>query len=589
MAFENPFRMQNDRLLLEALAGMRAGWVVLRDAVLPSDGPSPELRVEYVLAHPDVGIAVLEILPAGPVLGAAQRIRRQFEAGGKASAQRGAPPVAQVRLHHTELDELEAALDEAFSRQDPAVPARCGETWLPALKGMLRATSMQAASETKPMDVPRVPLRAVADLPEDNPRHISKHNPRIKVLAASWSGAFVVAAGIAAVLPGGGPAPERPASPLAAPPAVAAEPAPPEPRGAPISADVRAGAAEAAGHRNAPSFPLIAPAAPAPSGAPAAPAPSGATAATSIAKAEASAAPRPRQSLPMPSAVGMPGPPETPALRAAAVPLADAVDSASPSGGDPAGQMPAPSAPEPSAPASTAGAPPTTAPPADLALTRAEPASEAGEPAAAARTAPQAAPIPGQAEDPSPPAAVAATPGAASTAVAADPPGARQGPAGRRDAVPDGEPPQARNANPVRADAGAPVARPAAPEPQSEAAAPEADETERQAKATPSMPPALVEALVSRGDAMVARRDISAARLLYERAAAAGDARAASALARTYDPAFLAEVGARGVHGDAALAAAWYRKAVSLGDGSRLARVEALNGPDRSEHSQGRR
>ena len=34
-----------------------------------------------------------------------------------------------------------------------------------------------------------------------------------------------------------------------------------------------------------------------------------------------------------------------------------------------------------------------------------------------------------------------------------------------------------------------------------------------------SMPPSLVEALVSRGDAMMARRDISAARLLYERAA----------------------------------------------------------------------
>mgnify|MGYP002336432516 CR=1 FL=1 len=78
---------------------------------------------------------------------------------------------------------------------------------------------------------------------------------------------------------------------------------------------------------------------------------------------------------------------------------------------------------------------------------------------------------------------------------------------------------------------------------------------------------------------MVARRDISAARLLYERAAIAGNARAASALGKTYDPAFLAEIGAQGVRGDPALATAWYQKAVALGDSSALARMEALSGP----------
>ncbi len=81
---------------------------------------------------------------------------------------------------------------------------------------------------------------------------------------------------------------------------------------------------------------------------------------------------------------------------------------------------------------------------------------------------------------------------------------------------------------------------------------------------------------------MVARRDISAARLLYERAATAGDGRAAAALARTYDPAFLAEVGAHGIVADASLALAWYRKAASLGDDSARARVEALTRPDQA-------
>jgi TPR repeat protein len=80
---------------------------------------------------------------------------------------------------------------------------------------------------------------------------------------------------------------------------------------------------------------------------------------------------------------------------------------------------------------------------------------------------------------------------------------------------------------------------------------------------------------------MVARRDISAARLLYERAATAGDGRAAAALARTYDPAFLAEVGAHGIAADASLALAWYRKAASLGDDAR-ARMETLTRPDQA-------
>ena len=51
-------------------------------------------------------------------------------------------------------------------------------------------------------------------------------------------------------------------------------------------------------------------------------------------------------------------------------------------------------------------------------------------------------------------------------------------------------------------------------------------------------------------------------------------------MARTYDPAFLAETGAWGIRSDAALAIAWYRKAASLGDGGAPARAEALSGPD---------
>jgi len=69
----------------------------------------------------------------------------------------------------------------------------------------------------------------------------------------------------------------------------------------------------------------------------------------------------------------------------------------------------------------------------------------------------------------------------------------------------------------------------------------------------------------ARGDAMLANRDISAARKFYEFAANAGSASAATALARTYDPAFAAQSGGVGWRPDPGLAAVWYRKAAELG------------------------
>jgi hypothetical protein len=87
---------------------------------------------------------------------------------------------------------------------------------------------------------------------------------------------------------------------------------------------------------------------------------------------------------------------------------------------------------------------------------------------------------------------------------------------------------------------------------------------------------ALAAAALSRGDAMLAMKNITAARSLYEYAANAGNARAAAALAETYDPVFLNRLGAIGPRPDPALAAEWYRKAAALGDRSSVARLQTL-------------
>lgn len=107
--------------------------------------------------------------------------------------------------------------------------------------------------------------------------------------------------------------------------------------------------------------------------------------------------------------------------------------------------------------------------------------------------------------------------------------------------------------------------------------------------ATPPAPPpaprtppqqdqAVAAALYSaRGDQMLAIKDISAARRFYEYAANAGSARAAMLLAKTYDPGFLDELGVVGLRPDPAMATAWYRKAMELGDHDAEASLRRLS------------
>ncbi|MBK1660822.1 hypothetical protein E2C05_32465 [Paracraurococcus ruber] len=71
--------------------------------------------------------------------------------------------------------------------------------------------------------------------------------------------------------------------------------------------------------------------------------------------------------------------------------------------------------------------------------------------------------------------------------------------------------------------------------------------------------------LLRRADAMLAVGDVSAARLLYGRAAQAGSAEAMLGLGKSHDPRFLAGIGVRGLQGDAATAILWYRRALAQG------------------------
>jgi hypothetical protein len=81
----------------------------------------------------------------------------------------------------------------------------------------------------------------------------------------------------------------------------------------------------------------------------------------------------------------------------------------------------------------------------------------------------------------------------------------------------------------------------------------------------PLVDPSLGKSLRQAGDAKILEGDIASARLFYERAADAGDARAALYLGNSFNPAFLARLGVLGMRGDVVMAARWYRRALSLG------------------------
>ena len=97
-----------------------------------------------------------------------------------------------------------------------------------------------------------------------------------------------------------------------------------------------------------------------------------------------------------------------------------------------------------------------------------------------------------------------------------------------------------------------------------------------QTPASRRLDPNEIEHLIHRGEAALQSGDIAAARLLLRRAAEAGDVTASMALAATYDPGVLTQLGARGAEPDVGTARAWYQKAADLGSSDAKRRLAEL-------------
>jgi hypothetical protein len=84
--------------------------------------------------------------------------------------------------------------------------------------------------------------------------------------------------------------------------------------------------------------------------------------------------------------------------------------------------------------------------------------------------------------------------------------------------------------------------------------------------------------LLKRGEDFIANGDLASARLMLQRAAEAGDPRAALRLAGTYDPIILEQLSAPGiaVNANIAMARTWYERAKEFGSAEAMRRLEML-------------
>jgi TPR repeat protein len=99
--------------------------------------------------------------------------------------------------------------------------------------------------------------------------------------------------------------------------------------------------------------------------------------------------------------------------------------------------------------------------------------------------------------------------------------------------------------------------------------------------AAPSFPvrtldQAEISLLTKQGEQFIAAGDLVTARMVFQRAAEAGDAYAAMALGATYDPGVLAKLGVVGMSADVEKARNWYQKAESLGSAEATKRLRML-------------
>jgi hypothetical protein len=101
-------------------------------------------------------------------------------------------------------------------------------------------------------------------------------------------------------------------------------------------------------------------------------------------------------------------------------------------------------------------------------------------------------------------------------------------------------------------------------------------ESPASSKAVRALDPEELKFLTRQGEQLASAGDLVTARILFQRAAEAGDATAAMALGATYDPNVLARLGVIGMGADVEKARSWYQRAESQGSAQATRQLQAL-------------
>jgi hypothetical protein len=95
-------------------------------------------------------------------------------------------------------------------------------------------------------------------------------------------------------------------------------------------------------------------------------------------------------------------------------------------------------------------------------------------------------------------------------------------------------------------------------------------------KAIRVLDPEVIKLLMKQGEQFIAAGDVVTARIVFQRAAEAGNANAAMALGATYDPTVLAKLGVVGTSADVEKTRSWYQTAEKLGSPEARRRLDVL-------------
>lgn len=130
-------------------APLPSGWICLRDCNLTGNLSQP-VQIPFVLLHPEVGVALLDLAGASPGVPDAEAIlRRRLEAARFESIFPGYLPIVHLRIRPGDIEAIDTLLGEAFTAQPPlSVPG--GDAWVSVLRRALapRDPSRAAAYST---------------------------------------------------------------------------------------------------------------------------------------------------------------------------------------------------------------------------------------------------------------------------------------------------------------------------------------------------------------------------------------------------------------------------------------------------------